>query len=424
MVAEAAGAPAGTTRSPKRVFFPELEGMRGLAALGVLTTHVAFSSGQLGWADHPGNGVWGILLNKLEVSLPIFFVLSGTLLYRQFALNTLGAIRKPALKPYFWRRFLRVMPGYWLLAVVALPVLNHQYIHSWWQVVRPMLILQVYQHDAYVAGMEQTWSLATEVAFYFTLPLIAWGLHRIARKVADPVHRARRILWSLSVALPIGFAMCWYDHLPSLGSYPIQNTWPIENMGFIAIGMALATMSASAEVAPDRVLAPYRLVVRHPVLCWAGALAVYILCCASPVGDQSRADYPPLAQSLVNQILYLAFGLLAVAPLTVPHARSGFIEAVLTNPLMRYIGRISYGIYLWHIALIYFWNGSLFGAPAYLEAVILPLSIGAATISFYLVENPAMKLRERLGKTTVAPSVASVETVPHANEVVVVDRAA
>jgi peptidoglycan/LPS O-acetylase OafA/YrhL len=114
--------------------------------------------------------------------------------------------------------------------------------------------------------------------------------------------------------------------------------------------------------------------------------------------------------SLVNQVLYLTFGLLAVAPLTVPHDRSRFIEAVLTNPVMRYLGKISYGVYLWHIALIYFWNDSLFNGPAYLEAIILPLSVAAATLSFYLVEHPAMKLREQLGKTTVAPSVAVVET--------------
>jgi len=79
---------------------------------------------------------------------------------------------------------------------------------------------------------------------------------------------------------------------------------------------------------------------------------------------------------------------------------------------MRFLGRISYGVYLWHIAIIYFWNGSLFAGPAWLEAVVLPLSVLAATVSFYLVEHPAMKLRERLGKTTVEPSVAVVEAVP------------
>lgn len=404
---------ASRPRTTERRFFPELEGMRGLAAMGVLTTHVAFSSGMVGFMDKEANGFLGVMLQQLHVSLPIFFVLSGMLLYRPFVLATLAGTRKPAVKPYLWRRALRTLPAYWVLVVVALAVLNRDNVHGLWQVVRPLLLLQVYQIDARLVGqgLEQTWTLSTEVAFYAALPLMAWALHKLAGRSSDVGVRVRRILAGLSTLVVIGFAFAAYTHLPSLGQYPVQNEWPPKWIGFIAVGMALAALSAAADLAPARVPAFYRWVIKHPLWCWAAAAAVYVIACVRPIGQPGHADYPTMAGGLTEQVLYMLFGLLLVAPVTVPHDRSRFVIAVMSNPVMRFLGRISYGLYLWHIAVIYFWHGNLFEAGGFWElyGVTLGGSIVLATASFYLIESPAMKLRERLGKASAGPSV---ETIP------------
>lgn len=411
----------GTATTTRRRFFPELEGMRGFAALGVLVTHVAFSSNQVGWDEVPGfeqqgNGFFANLLQQLHVSLPIFFVLSGMLLYRPFVLSTIAGSRKPRLRPYLWRRALRTLPGYWACLAVVLVTLNTDLISGFWDVLRPVLLLQVYEQGAHVAGLEQAWSLSTEVAFYATLPLLAAILHRFARRSSDPGQRARRILTGLSLGVIVGIGFTIYTHQPSMGVYPMQNEWPIGWVGFIAIGMALATLSATAEVAPHAVPAPYRLVMARPLLPWAGALVVYLLACVSPVGSPGKANYPAMGQALVEHIAYLSFGLLIVAPLTVPELRSRFIKAVLSNPVTLYLGRISYGLYLWHIAIIYYYseNGVLFQVAGFGELLLVTLlgSIIAATASYYIVEKPAMALRERLGKTTRTPSVAVLDHTP------------
>ncbi|WP_051400099.1 acyltransferase family protein [Haloechinothrix halophila] len=421
MVAVDTGASGGASPGPvttRRRFFPELEGMRGFAALGVLVTHVAFSSSQVGWDEVPGfeqqgNGFAANLLQQLHVSLPIFFVLSGMLLYRPFVLSTIADTRSPRLRPYFWRRALRTLPGYWVCLGVVLITLNTDLIENFWDVLRPVLLLQVYEQGAHVAGLEQAWSLATEVAFYATLPVFAALLHRFARKVSDPGQRARRILTGLSLGLIVGIAFTIYTHQPSMGVYPMQNEWPIGWVGFIAIGMALATLSATAEVAPHAVPAPYRLVMDRPILPWIGAVVVYLLACVSPFGDPGKANYPAMDQALVEHIAYLSFGLLIVAPLTVPDLRSRFIKAVLSNPVTLYLGRISYGLYLWHIAIIYYYStdGVLFQVAGFGELLVVTLlgSTIAATLSYYVVEKPAMALRERLGKTTRTPSVAVLD---------------
>lgn len=395
----------------KRRYFPELEGMRGLAALGVLTTHVALSAGQVGVGDFPGNGFAGVMLHQLHVSLPIFFVLSGVLLYRPFVAATILGTKRPRVGPYLWRRLLRTMPAYWLLAVVTLVLLNRDTVHTLWEVVRPMLLLHIYQENARVLGMEQTWSLATEVAFYALLPFLAWLLHLFARRVEDPVGRSRRILAVLLLPVVVGIAYTVYVHGPAFEPWAIQQEWPLKWFGYVAVGMALATLSVTADAAPDRVPAPYRLLMRRPSLAWVAAVCVYLAACFSPFGQPGYANYPAVPQAVTEHVLYLLFGLFVLAPLTTPKGSPRFMVAFLSNPVMTYFGRISYGVYLWHIAIIYFYAGGLFDAGGFVElmSVVLVGSVLAATVSYFLVEAPAMRLRERLGQATVKPSVMVVE---------------
>ena len=405
-----------STRRATRRYFPELEGMRGFAALGVLTTHVAFSSGAVSWNQgfgptFAGYGFAGNLLQQLRLSLPIFFVLSGMLLYRPFVLHTLADTPRPALRPYLWRRALRTLPAYWVVLTVALVAFNRHFIHRPWQVIRPFLLLHVYSADERSTrfGTEHTWSLATEVAFYAALPLLAWALHRFARQVPSTVQRARRILIALIPFEVIGFLFTIYSHLPSKGIFPMENEWPLSWLGFIAAGMALATLSAAREVTAENVFTPYSFIARRPLASWAAALAVYLVACVSPIGHPESGNYPPVDQGLAEHVYYLAIAVLLVAPLTVPH-KSAFIQQTMTNPVTMFFGRISYGVYLWHIPMIYFWYGFIFGTDNFgvMLVKVAGCTIVAATLSYVLIESPAMRLRERLGKASVRPSVATI----------------
>ncbi|MGA6166318.1 acyltransferase family protein [Amycolatopsis magusensis] len=398
--------------------------MRGLAALGVLLTHVGLYSAQVSLSDfpgmeQPGNGFAGVLLQQLHVSLPIFFVLSGVLLYRPWVLAALGGTKKPGVKPYLWRRALRTLPAFWVALAVVLIAFNSEGIQNVWHVVRPFLLLQVYESEAYLFGLEQSWSLATEIAFYALLPVLAWALNRVARGGADVAAKARRIVLVLTAVAVAGFAFAAYTFTDSMGLWPIEDKWPLKWMGFIAAGMALATLSAAAEIAPEKSPRLYRFLARKPASAWAAALVVYLIACFQPFGEPGSANYPGMAQGLIEHVLYLSFGLLAVAPLTLPNSRSKLIDAVLTNPVMLYLGKVSYGLYLWHIAIIYFYNEGVFGADGFWELLAICFfgSLVAATLSYYLIESPAMRLREKLGKAPKEASVATFERSDHLTSV-------
>ncbi|NJP33609.1 acyltransferase family protein [Micromonospora thermarum] len=401
-----------------RIFFPELEGLRGIAAVMVMLTHVALTTGVIASDMYgaPGNPVAGPVLNTMDVSVPIFFVLSGLVLYRPLARATLTDRPAMPVRPYFWRRALRILPAYWVLTVVALVVLNADAVDGPRDVLFPLLVLQVYDPATMPTGMEQTWSLATEVAFYVTLPLVAWALRRYARRATDPAARVRRIVLPLGGVVLVGAAFAAYHHLPSMGPFPVQHLWPTEYAGYLAAGMVLATLSAAAEVAPGRQPAVYRFLGRFPGVAWLGALAAYALA-SSPLSGPNEMNYPPLGAAMVDHVLYLVIAVLAVAPLALPTGRPRYMRAVLSNPVVAFLGRISYGVFLWHVFHLWLYFG-LTGTPLgtgnfwLVMATVLGASVVTATASWYLVERPAMRLRPWLGRAPVDPGTDAPRTVP------------
>ncbi|GIH67794.1 acyltransferase family protein [Sphaerimonospora thailandensis] len=402
--------PGTGPRDSKRA--PRLDGLRGYLALGVVLVHVAFSAGIIGFYDQPGNGIWAVMLQGLNVLLPPFFVMSGLLLYRPFARATIAGARKPDVRQYLLRRALRILPAYWLVAVVALFLLDFRNIDGLWYVASPLLLLHYYvpgPEQGY-AGLEPTWTVPAEMTFYLALPLLAWAIDRYARRGATPRQRTRRMLVPLGLLVVAGLAWTAYSHLPSLGPFPYEYFWVFGFTGFLAIGMGLAALAAYAETT-DRVPRFYRLVARRPLMFWLGALVVFVVNCIRPFGKPGMADYATVPEALVEMVLFLAFALLIISPVVVPNVHSRFLDAVLTNRPMRFFGRISYGVYLWHFIIQYLWlrNGSVFGdAPLPMPAVqgragfwdlmaaTMVGSVAVATLSYYLFELPAMRLRNRL----------------------------
>jgi peptidoglycan/LPS O-acetylase OafA/YrhL len=406
---------------------PRLDGLRGYLALGVIVVHVAFAAGIIGFYDYPSAGTWAALAQGLQVLLPPFFVMSGLLLYKPFAKATIAGTAKPALKPYFVRRALRILPAYWLVAITSLLLLNYSSIDGLWYVLRPLLTVHFYwSYGQTYAGLEPSWTVPAEIAFYLALPLLAWLGDRAARRVDDPLQKAKRLFIPLAGLVVLGIGWTVYTHLPSAGLYPDEVFWVFGFTAFLAIGMGLAVVAAYSEVT-GRTPAFYRAVVRRPLLFWLGALALYAVNCIRPFGRPGMSDYPSVAEAVAEQVIYLPFALLILAPVVVPGVKSRFLDAVLTNRPMRYFGRISYGVYLWHFVVQYLWlrSGSVFGeAPQpmpmlmgragfwELLVVVLAGTVALASVSYYFFELPAMRLRSRITRSSQDPEPAVAPPAP------------
>lgn len=371
--------------------FPLFDGLRALAALSVLVFHAVVATplyhtsslGPLRFAAH------------LDVGVRVFFVISGFLLYRPFALAHLAGRPAPSTGAYAWRRLLRIGPGYWAaLALVTLTLSTG----GVWTLARVWLYLglaQGYAPGRTLAAMPQAWTLTVEVAFYALLPLVA-ALVRRGRS-AELGARARRE-WT-GIAILVAVSVTWKAVLlvagPGNAADSVAELALPTYLDTFAVGMAFAVLSARAALA-ERPAPLLTACARRPGATWLLALGAFVL--ASLLG------YPGLSDPLGFLARHVLYGLVAaalVAPVVAAREPGGALRALALRPVA-FLGLVSYGIYLYHVWVldrIYVW----IGLPRSYAALLALAGLGVlgatavAALSYVALERPAVRLKGRVG---------------------------
>jgi peptidoglycan/LPS O-acetylase OafA/YrhL len=384
--------------------FPLFDSLRALAALSVFGTHAYFvllanKAGPLrAYAD------------RLDVGVFIFFVISGFLLYRPFVRARLRPEhRRPVVKAYAWRRLLRIGPPYW----VALTIITI-WLHMG-NVVEPAnapwiyLFGQVYQPDLAIAGLPQAWSLCVEAAFYVLLPVYALAMRSLPFRT-DRSRFGSEVGGLVLLALA-GFGVTAlalrYGADDTFGKFPLHLTLPCYLMVF-AIGMGLAVLSVRYEGGElPRWLKP---VDRFPVLPWLVALVAFWAVSTQIGIDGHAGEKVTHAQYLGRAALYCVVALGVVLPGVFGDPGRGLVRRLLANRVLLFVGLVSYSLFLYHVAVVIQvdrWN--LPAGPL----VALVLSVAVATVSYYVVERPALKLKRLVGpRPEPEPQEAIAEPAP------------
>lgn len=369
--------------------FAPIDGLRAIAAVAIVVTHTAFISG------FNGHGFLGQVTARLDVGVPLFFVISGFLLYRPFVAARLHGRPGPRVRRYARRRILRILPAYWLaLTVLAIwPGLVGVHSGDWW---RYYLLVSNLSVATVNGGITAAWSLCVEAQFYILLPLYALLLARGLRGRALRTQlRVEAVV--LAVLAAGSLAARWAsfaDPSPDTVSSTVAGTFL-----WFALGMGLAVTSARwHDVAVEQRPGVLRLVARRPLLSWALALVVLFACTriGMPVLDLNGYD---LSDWVVGYLLYGLVALFAAAPimLGVPGA-GGVPERLLTLRPIAWVGLISYGIFLWHHPL----TGKLVGVQDWTShgsfiiytLVVLGIATACATVSYYVVERPILRFKD------------------------------
>ena len=93
-----------------------LTGIRAVAALLVMLTHAAYATGNY------THGYVGLVYSRMEIGVPIFFVLSGFLLFGPWVKAAASGGTPPSVRRYAWHRVRRIMPAYIVTVLVAYAV--------------------------------------------------------------------------------------------------------------------------------------------------------------------------------------------------------------------------------------------------------------------------------------------------------------
>jgi peptidoglycan/LPS O-acetylase OafA/YrhL len=337
-----------------------------------------------------GNSGFGALIAELRVGVPIFFLISGFLLYRPFAAaDVLGA---PAIRSgaFLWRRFLRIVPLYWVvLTIVGLTTFSSTNRAGGFFSGEPWWVFygfgQVYVPGAYGGGLQQAWTLCIELTFYLLVPVYAAFATKLRRRGAG-MGTELGVLLLLAVASQVfRRIIASSDSTAYLG-----RTLP-SCFYLFAFGMALAILSVYSELRPASAMTR-RLMSLPPSLAWSTAGIVYC------------AQAWLLRRSNIDPLIDVADGVIALfllLPAVFDDGRRVAVRRFLAYPLVAWIGLVSYGMYLWHphvlSALHHTAVGERVADHGFVPLAILLLACTAAIsgVTYYVVERPVLRLKRR-----------------------------
>lgn len=343
----------------------QLDGLRTLAVGGVLYAHFFAEETQVG---HQG--------------VRLFFVLSGFLITRiliEVARRSDFSLRT-ALGSFYMRRVLRIAPAYLLLILVvfALGAVEEMGTLKWFLTYLSNFLYALRDKwDPWVLG--HTWSLSIEEQFYALWPLIIF---------LTPPKRLRLVCW-----LAIGVSVAFRLYLPvTLEPSITRDLLPPASMDALGAGALLAVYRSEGA---SRAGGAFGLLA---ALCFAGYLVADLSQPASALGGW--------AQWTASELLLIPVFLFVTNAAV--EGIKGPVGMVLANRQMRFLGRISYGIYLYHFLVLWAVIALFPAAPALTEQgpvrliVCGGLTVLAASLSWFLLEEPLNRLKRNFPYTRAA----------------------
>jgi peptidoglycan/LPS O-acetylase OafA/YrhL len=362
---------AGSTRPAGTRRFKSIEGLRAVAAGAILLHHFFL-------ANPPPSGLLRYT-HHLEFGVPVFFVISGFVLYRPWVDVRPASLDARAVLGYARRRVARIVPAFW----VALTLAAAFGLSTGRTGAHPLTyygFLQVYSIHTAFNGLGVAWSLGTELTFYAVLPLLAIGALRIGTR------RSAVCGGVLVVVTLVVRYVSFSAHLPAL-AFTLAGTFD-----WFAIGMALATLTVRRPALVGRVNPMIAMILGVTLILTMGALEL-------PWGVIAYNANPTATGSIVAHLFYGAIGLMFVlAAASAEQRGSGVVRAVLGNRAAVWLGTVSYGIYLWHVPMIGA-VGKIVGrgwlpsnSAVQLVAVVIATTV-VAWLSWVLLERPIVRSR-------------------------------
>ncbi len=346
---------------------PALDGFRGATVVLVLVGHLGF----------------GKVAGAGSVGVTLFFVLSGFLITRLLVdeVDRTGSVH---LAHFFARRALRLLPA---LAAVLVVV-------GIWAALSPTVVAPLRATALQVANVAasqgrdlgvlgHTWSLSLEGQFYLLWPFV--------------ILAARRRIGLAIAAATLGFVASLAAAVVLL---PASSTAP----GWERLHFGPDTRSYALFAGCLVALTLHRLPSRR-ILAALVPLALAIPVAASLLDGRSAAfslgalPLTALAGALLTAHLFRGTG--------------GVLEAVCGWGPLRYLGRISYGLYLWHIPVFVALQPLVIDLPLGMRSIIrVALSIAVASVSFHYLEQPALASKRRFrGADGLSPVPATSTAV-------------
>jgi peptidoglycan/LPS O-acetylase OafA/YrhL len=342
----------------KRRFYPELESLRGVAAMIVVGYHASEYFGAPSIQSLEGvRQIFVLALFPGSSAVALFFVLSGFVLAQTIPSDPIAAVNSyPA---YVIRRLFRLLPAMWFAIGAAASVALYVGRAVDWRAAAWALVFADSQIDP------PLWTLRVE--FYlsiFLLPTLAIISSRVGMVGNLLIH-----------ATLVAYFMPRWD---GLASYAFMF-----HLGCLVPTIGKAIFDRLTGLAEKTVI----------------SISVFILCCASPIIDINKEMLPYVSVAMAPPCFLIISYFV--------HRDCGPLLRLMRSAPFRHLGRISYSVYLLHWSVMvasesfFFSHIPMLPAPVMegtFVGCIMLLTTAVATIAYYGVERPFIALGQRVTK--------------------------
>ncbi|WP_338841988.1 acyltransferase [Paenibacillus glucanolyticus] len=364
----------------KNNYITGIDGLRAIAALIVLLFHFQSLSGY-----QPPIFPW--FFETGWIGVDIFFTISGFLLFLQFA-KAHNEKKKVDYRKYFKRRFLRILPAYYLNLFVLLTLFHISFL------VKVENLDDLFQHLFFLQGFfidsakinGVLWTLCLEIQFYILLPFIyrffvgnKWIFSLIIMIIVATVYKVYMI--NLTDGIEDHTVRQFYlRQLPSV----------IHQFG---IGMAAASIFVNRQ---------YQGSSNNRFSMWSGYLGIllilFMMWFVSDIGGTAYWKGHNLLGYLPLLTLSGFVSLGAVLVIWSLCNSENLLSKFFSTRIMVFLGATSYGIYLWHLPIgnALLRNIKYTAETKFVLLIMIgtALSIAWAALSFYFVEKSFLKKKD------------------------------
>jgi peptidoglycan/LPS O-acetylase OafA/YrhL len=380
-----------------------IEGLRAVAAVSIVIYHVWIYGSPEGPVD--AGYLTRFALPHLPVGVTLFFALSGYLLYRPIASSLLATGQIPGVRNYLRNRALRILPAYWVvMAAVAIVLPAALLRQSSSELVldrlvgRPdilisnALLLQNYVPGSLDTGIGPAWSLAVEVVFYLSLPLLAVLARFCYRRAGTSRGRWLALLAPAAALFLLGAAgkaaSVWLLPPGDFPGHAILVRSFLSTADLFAPGMALAVLHVLVTRGHIRLPRHWAVIVGTILL--VNVVLIVVLTDRGLLPDWGFAN-PYQRMTALACVLLVALVALPRSEMGRPSALVPILES---RPLFL-VGLASYSLFLWHepITRLLAERGWTVGGPGGLVAnigIVALVSGLLAAATYRFVERPAL----------------------------------
>jgi peptidoglycan/LPS O-acetylase OafA/YrhL len=349
----------------ERTYYRGLDGLRAVAVLIVMAAHVG--------APYPLSGGAGV---------DIFFVMSGFLITSILAAEHRrhGAI---SLRNFYARRMLRLAPC--LIAVCAAFAVVHVARAGVWPTEQLMLALTYTAnwgravYDVDMLSLGHCWSLAIEEQFYLVWPFAVLGIELVSRNSM----RKAAILLLAAMTIAAYRAAMTKTYTPERIYFGLDT-----HMDGLVLGSSLGYLVRAVHLRGG-------LSSGSSILLSYIGTPLALMAIAVVMGTITWLD---AWMGRTGYLLVAAAAAVVIADLTL--SDRSLLQRPLSMRLPVYIGRISYGLYLWHYPIFHALDHVWPDTPLH---VMMPVGFGVtllvAVCSFHWFEQPFLRLKNRFERT-------------------------